>query len=218
MMQPWHRPAPSRATMTVIGQGTVTAKPDTVMIALGVRTAHQNVQEALADNARRTNDVIEALKAVGVRPEDFETTAFSIIPTYEHPDGAAILSGYEVEHWLNITVRDPKTAGSIYETAVAHGANLARGLEFRLANEQTYYQQALTLAVKNAKEKALAIARTLGLPLHDIPVELKERPTSPPAPYSPIVLSASSSSPPVQTQDVTITAIVEAVFAYSFIS
>ncbi|MFC0295890.1 SIMPL domain-containing protein [Geobacillus jurassicus] len=220
-MQPWHRSAPptaSRAALIVTGQGTVIAKPDTVLIALGVRTEHVRVQEALADNAKRTNAVIEALKELGIPPEDLETTSFSIQPKYEHHDGTTTLSGYEVEHWLEVTVRDTKKAGAIYEAAVAHGANLARGLEFRLANEQAYYQQALALAVKNAKEKALAIARALGLPLYDTPIELKEQPSVRPAPYGPAVLSVSSGAPPVQTQDVVITAAVEAAFAYSFIS
>ncbi|WP_268746102.1 SIMPL domain-containing protein [Geobacillus sp. FSL W8-0032] len=128
------------------------------------------------------------------------------------------LSGYEVEHWLRITVRDPKKASSIYETGVTHGANLARGLEFRLANEPVYYQQALARAVHNAKEKALAIARALGLPLYDLPVELKEKPASPPAPYSQTAVAAFSKAPPIQTQDVAICAAVKAIFAYSFIS
>ncbi|OPX02681.1 SIMPL domain-containing protein [Geobacillus sp. LEMMY01] len=220
-MQPWHRPTPptaSRAALTVTGQGTVSAKPDTVLIALGVRTEHVHIQEALADNAKRTDAVIGALKALGVQTEDLETTAFSIYPQYEHHNGADVLSSYGVEHWLEITVRDPKKAGAIYEAAVAHGANLARGLEFRLANEQAHYQQALALAVKNAKEKALAIARALSLPLYDTPIELKEQSSIRPTPYGPTVLSVSSSAPPVQTQDVVITAVVEAVFAYSFIS
>ncbi|KFL15231.1 SIMPL domain-containing protein [Anoxybacillus geothermalis] len=220
-MQSWHRPAPpaaSRPTLTITGQGTVIAKPDTVLIAIGVHTEHHNIQEALTDNAKRTNAVIEALKALDIPIEDIETTSFSIRPTYEHHNGTTALSGYEVEHWLEITIRDPKKAGAIYEAAVARGANLARGLEFRLANEQAYYQQALALAVKHAKEKALAIARALSLPLYDTPIELKEQSSPRPAPYNPAVLSISSSAPPVQTQDVVITAVVEAVFAYSFIS
>ncbi|NNU82796.1 DUF541 domain-containing protein [Geobacillus sp. BMUD] len=220
-MQSWHRPAPpaaSRPTLVITGQGTVIAKPDTVLIAIGVHTEHHNVQEALADNAKRTNAVIEALKALGIPIEDIETTSFSIRPTYKHLDGTTALSDYEVEHWLDITVRDTKKAGAIYEAAVAHGANLARGLEFRLVNEQAYYQQALALAVKNAKEKALAIARALGLPLYDTPLELKEQPPARSTPYHPSVLSVSSSAPPVQTQDVIITAYVEATFVYSFIS
>ncbi|WPZ19717.1 hypothetical protein UM396_07400 [Geobacillus subterraneus] len=56
------------------------------------------------------------------------------------------------------------------------------------------------------------------MPLHDIPVRLKERTTSPPAPYGPAVLGASSSARLGQTHVVVITATVEAVFAYSLIS
>lgn len=101
-------PVASRPTLTITGQGTVIAKPDTVLIAIGVHTEHHNIQEALTDNAKRTNAVTEALKALDIPIEDIETTSFSIRPTYEHHNGTTALSGYEVEHWLEITVRDPK--------------------------------------------------------------------------------------------------------------
>jgi uncharacterized protein YggE len=221
-MQEWYMPMqrskPMTQTITVTGQGTVTAKPDTVIITLGVRTEHVNVQEALAENARRANDVIRALKAIGVSEEDIDTASFSIYPKYNYSNGTNTLTGYEVEHIFDITVKDTKKVGNIYDTAVTNGANIARHIQFRLANEQPYYQQALMLAVKNAKEKAIVIARTIGLPMHDIPLQIKEEsvaPSFPRAPYSAVAtLAESSAAPPIQTQDIIIKATVQAVFSY----
>jgi uncharacterized protein YggE len=220
-MQEWYMPMqrnqPTAQTITVTGQGTVTAKPDTVIITLGVRTEHTNVQVALAENAKRANDVIRALKTIGVSEEDIDTASFSIYPKYNYSDGTATLTGYEVEHIFDITVKDTKKVGNIYDTAIASGANIARHIQFRLANEQPYYQQALMLAVKNAKEKAITIARTLGLPMHDIPLQIKEESVAAPfprAPYSATTLAESSTATPIQTQDIIIKATVQAVFSY----
>ncbi|BDG43013.1 SIMPL domain-containing protein [Saccharococcus caldoxylosilyticus] len=220
-MQEWYMPMQRNKlmaqTITVTGRGTVTAKPDTVIITLGVRTEHANVQEALAENAKRANAVIHALKAIGVSDEDIDTASFSIYPKYNYSNGTNTLTGYEVEHIFDIIVKDTKKVGNIYDTTVTSGANIARHIQFRLANEQPYYQQALMLAVKNAKEKAIVIARTLGLPMQDIPLQIKEESRAasfPPAPYSMTTLAESSTAPPIQTQDITITATVQAVFSY----
>lgn len=220
-MQEWYMPMqrnqPTAQTITVTGQGTVTAKPDTVIITLGVRTEHTNVQEALAENAKRANNVIRALKTIEVNEEDIDTASFSIYPKYNYSNGTATLTGYEVEHIFDITVKDTKKVGNIYDTAIASGANIARQIQFRLANEQPYYQQALMLAVKNAKEKAITIARTLGLPMHDMPLQIKEESVAPPfprAPYSATTLAESSTATPIQTQDIIIKATVQAVFSY----
>jgi uncharacterized protein len=221
MMQEWYMPIqrskPAVKTITVTGQGTIITKPDTVIITLGVRTEHKNVREALAENAKRANAMIHALKAIGVSEENIDTASFSIYPKYDYSNGNAALIGYEVEHIFDITVKDPKSVGNIYDTAVQNGANIARHIQFRLANEQPYYQQALSLAVKNAKEKAIVIARTLGLPLHDIPIQVTEESVAPSIPRTPssiTTLAASQAVTPIQTQDIIITATVQAVFPY----
>ncbi|WP_051529990.1 SIMPL domain-containing protein [Anoxybacteroides tepidamans] len=203
-------------TVTVTGQATLSAKPDTVIISIGIRTEHTNAREALSDNANRANAMIQALEAIGVRREDIDTSSFSIYPKYTYTNNAAILAGYEVEHMFDITVKDVQKVGMIYETAVANGANIARQLQFQLANEQPYYQRALALAIKNAQEKARVLARTLQLPLTDTPIEIKEEGITPivPPPSPRTMVLSESTAPPIQTQDVTITATVRAVFTY----
>lgn len=203
---------PSTGTIAVTGQGTLHVKPDTVIITIGIRTEHTSALEALTENATRANAMIKALNAIGVAHEDIETSSFSIYPKYTYTNQTPILAGYEVEHMFDLTVKDVKKVGMMYETAVANGANIARQLQFKLANEQPYYQQALALAVKNAQEKARVLARTLQLPLHDIPVEIKE---SQPSPLSPrAMVFADGAAPPIQTQEVVISAIVHAIFSY----
>lgn len=203
---------PSTGTIAVTGQGTLHVKPDTVIITIGIRTEHTSALEALTENATRANAMIKALNAIGVAHEDIETSSFSIYPKYTYTNQTPILAGYEVEHMFDLTVKDVKKVGMMYETAVANGANIARQLQFKLANEQPYYQQALALAVKNAQEKARVLARTLQLPLHDIPIEIKE---SQPSPISPrAMVLADGAAPPIQTQEVVISAIVHAIFSY----
>lgn len=115
-MQEWYMPMQRNKlmaqTITVTGRGTVTAKPDTVIITLGVRTEHANVQEALVENAKRANAVIHALKAIGVSDEDIDTASFSIYPKYNYSNGTNTLTGYEVEHIFDIIVKDTKKSAT----------------------------------------------------------------------------------------------------------
>jgi uncharacterized protein len=218
-MYDWHPekiPVPNRQTMTVIGQGTITVKPDTVIITLGVRTESAAVSQALQENATRANNMIQALNSIGIKTEEIETASFSIYPKYEYREGTAILVGYEVEHIFDITVKDVTKAGNIYETAVANGANIARSIQFKLSNRAPFYQHALADALRNAREKAIVLARTLGVPVNGIPIKIKEESVIPIEPaFAPkTMVLAEPSAPPIQSQDIIITATVKAIFEY----
>jgi uncharacterized protein YggE len=201
-------------TISVIGQGDVQAKPDTVVITLGVKTEQRNAKEAVAENAARSQAMIQALKQIGISENDIETVSFSLYPKYEYTDGVSRIIGYEVEHLFEITVRQVQNAGIIYETAVENGANIARNIQFRLKNPNRYYQQALAQAVRNAHEKAATIARTLGVLLYEIPFQVKETSTLPSVKRMAQTVVLAEGAPPIQTQEVTITASVQALFAY----
>ncbi|GMB08033.1 SIMPL domain-containing protein [Thermolongibacillus altinsuensis] len=201
-------------TMSVIGQGDVHAKPDTVIITLGVKTEHRNAKEAVSENAARSQAMIQALKKIGIGENDIETVSFSLYPKYDYTAGAPQIIGYEVEHLFDITVRQVQNAGAIYETATENGANVARNIQFVLKNANHYYQQALAQAVRNAREKAATIARTLGVLLYEIPFQVKETSTLPSVKRMAQTAVLAEGAPPIQTQEVTISATVQAVFAY----
>jgi uncharacterized protein len=203
-------------TMTVTGQGTITVKPDTVTITLGIRTENKIVSQALSENAARANNMIQALKLIGIKDEEIDTASFSIYPKYEYKDGTSSLVGYEVEHIFDITVKDVSKAGNIYETAVANGANIARNIQFQLSNPDLYYEYALADAIRNAVEKAVILGRTLGIPVQTIPLKIKEEFAALPQPIfaGKTMVLAEQSAPPIQTQDIVIKATVQAIFEY----
>ncbi|MBA2870308.1 hypothetical protein HNQ85_000566 [Anoxybacillus calidus] len=203
-------------TMTVTGQGTITVKPDTVTITLGIRTENKIVSQALSENAARANNMIQALKLIGIKDEEIDTASFSIYPKYEYKDGTSSLVGYEVEHIFDITVKDVSKAGNIYETAVANGANIARNIQFQLSNPDLYYEYALADAIRNAVEKAVILGRTLGIPVQTIPLKIKEEIAALPQPIfaGKTMVLAEQSAPPIQTQDIVIKATVQAIFEY----
>ncbi|GAG45347.1 unnamed protein product, partial [marine sediment metagenome] len=77
--------------------------------------------------------------------------------------------GYRVENELTIRVTNAppeelsKRAANIIDTAVKNGANTVGSLEIFVKEQDKYKQEALLEAVKNARQKAQAIAEALGV-------------------------------------------------------
>src|SRR5437762_13766910 len=67
--QPSYRSNPL-FTMTVNGEGHITARPNQAKLTLGVVTEHTSAQAAQQENAEISNRVIKALKQIGIRSEE----------------------------------------------------------------------------------------------------------------------------------------------------
>ena len=67
-------------TITVSGTGIVTTVPNQAGFSFGVSTTGTTAQQALSSNAVRMNRVIDALKRLGIRPADLQTSEVSLSP------------------------------------------------------------------------------------------------------------------------------------------
>jgi uncharacterized protein YggE len=153
--------------LTLTGEGQVQAKPDMVMISLGVVTNVPSAQEATAKNTEQMNRVIVRLRGLGITGEDLQTTGFNIAPIIDYdansPTHDKIIS-YRVEELL--TVRAPVAlAGRILDEATGAGANMATNLSFAIRDETLYRQRALQAAVRAAQQDAETLAKAMGVAL-----------------------------------------------------
>lgn len=198
-------------TLTVQGEGRVQAKPDIVVLTIGVRTENTSVQQAQEENASISQQLLSAWKQLGISDKDIETLSYTITPQYDTIEGKTTLSGYQVEHLYKITVSNVQKAGEVYEVAVANGANVTRGLQFLVSNPNTYYEKALILAVQNAGEKARVIASTYKMNINPVPISLTEEPQQISRHF---VAYSAQAAPPIQPGELEITATVRASFTY----
>ena len=65
--------------------------------------------------------------------------------------------------------------------AINNGANVVDFIEFQVSDSNFYYYQALDLAIKNAYQKAILIAESLGIPNAPVPIRINEVGTPPTA-------------------------------------
>ncbi|QHQ63489.1 DUF541 domain-containing protein [Anaerocolumna sedimenticola] len=168
-------------TMTLTGQGQITAVPDIAVIRLGVETTGDNLMAIQAENAQLSQAVIHALKRLGIT--DIKTYQYIIEKRYDYENGTQVDRGYAVRNILEIRLDNMEQVGMVIDTAVANGANIVEFISFEVSELGAYYQQALNLAVMSAMDKAKSLAELLGLPLEPFPVHIIENST-PPIPYS----------------------------------
>ncbi|KFN02806.1 DUF541 domain-containing protein [Bacillus clarus] len=202
------------ATITVQGEGVVKAKPNVVILTLGIRTDHKNVKQAQEENAVQSRQLLDALKQLGIADKDIETISYTITPQYEYVNDKALLQGYRVEHLYEITVLNVQKAGEVYDIAVTNGANVAKGLRFRISHPNKYYEQALIQALQQAVEKARTIANSYNLNINPVPLSLVEESAQLPREITSYATLHAQAAPPIQSGELEIISSIRAVFTY----
>ena len=149
--------------ISVSGEGMVEATPDRATISVGVITREKNPSEVQAANARTATSVINSIVALGIERKNISTGNYNFNPVYRHTDnGKRILEGYEASNSVTIIVDDLNLVGKIIDAALNHGANHVNSLNFGLKNRAAHQDEALRLAVLDAKRKAELVAYALG--------------------------------------------------------
>lgn len=169
------------STMTLTGNGKVTALPDVAILRLGVQTTGDDLAPAQSENARLSQAVIQALNQMGI--SDIKTFQYTIQKLYDYQNGNKIDRGYSVQNILEIRMSNMNQVGAVIDTAVSNGANVVDFIDFEVSDANDYYLEALNLAVMDAYQKAKSISINLGLMVEPIPVKINENTTSP-IPYS----------------------------------
>ncbi len=195
-------------TMTLTGQGQVTAVPNIALIRLGVQTTGENLADTQSGNAQISQSIIQALQRMGI--SDIKTSQYSIDKVYDYEDGRQIDRGYSVRNILEIKTPNLDRAGNIIDAAVNSGANVVDLISFDVANREYYYQQALNMAVMNAMQKAKSISMNMGIPTDPVPIHIIENSTSYVQPYFRQELAAT----PIMPGNIQIEASVTVDFAF----
>ena len=71
-------------TITVGGEGSVSAAPDLADVTLGVETRARSARDALTANSEEMAAVMSRLERLGIPPEDMQTTELSLYPDFEN--------------------------------------------------------------------------------------------------------------------------------------
>lgn len=178
------------STITVRGSGIVTARPDTLVMNVGV-VAQENTVKAAQDKASAVMDAIAAkLKAAGIEEKDYRTVQYSVDPVMDFGDGSKgpqptpRISGFRVSNMLEITFHDPSAAPALLDSLVEAGANTIYNSGYTFSNPADLYKQAYDKAVADAGVRAERLAGLSNLKLGRI-VSITEGSANVPGPVYP---------------------------------
>lgn len=162
-------PEPAPATVRVTATGSVRIAPEGVVLAVGVETFADSARAAAAQNAARVEEVLAALRSLGVPDEGLQTAGYTLEPDYEREEpreaGPGRIVGYRAWNMVRVTLDSVDEVGRLIDAAVAAGANRVVGVSFRAGDEEEAERAALTDAVAKARARAETLAEAAGVRL-----------------------------------------------------
>lgn len=156
-------------TITVIGEGEVSAPPDLALVQLGVQVSHPDVKEATQQAATQMESLLAALKAAGVADKDLQTSYYSLY--VNQPYGISGPEGepqYQVSNTMQVTVRDLANLTTLLGAAIESGANAINSVDFKLADPSKPRSEARAEAVTNAQSRAKELADLNGVAVGEV--------------------------------------------------
>lgn len=158
--------AESTHTLNITGEGKVLAIPDIATVSLGLQTEKPQVAVAQKENTVKMNSLYDALKNLSIDKKDITTTQYNVYPEYNWTQQKGqILKGYIVSQNVNVKIRDFNKIPNVLELISTLNLNQVGGLTFSVDEPEKLQQEARIKAIKNAKEKADALAKEAGVKL-----------------------------------------------------
>jgi len=148
--------------VTVNGNAEIKVVPDEVVITLGVETNNENLTIAKDENNRIVAALLDVAKKQGIDEKHVQTDHMSIEPRYRDQWEHRTFVGYFVRKTVVVTLSDVDKFETLLSSFLDAGANYVHGIQFRTTELRKYRDEARSLAIKAAKEKAEALAGELG--------------------------------------------------------
>ncbi len=210
----------NKSTIQAQGNSEITVAPDLARVYVGVSIVKPTAQEAQAYTNNVTNNVIAALKQMGISTSDIETESVSLYQQscpYDPSMSPGCTTGWTASQNLKVKTSDFTKVGTIVDVAVNNGANQINSVEFYLSSskENEYKTQAIKEATASARTKAEAMASGSGVTLGKVVSVSENQYYALPYAYAmknDAGVAAVQESATILPQDVTVTANVNVVY------
>jgi len=155
--------------LIVQGEGKTSAAPDKATVVLGVQTRDASAAVAATENARLMNETITALLAAGITENEIQTSGYTL---GTEPQDVSVMTGekqkapvFLASNTVTVNLNNTADVGRVLDAAVSAGSNSIQEVSFDLQNPGPQRDQALTLAIQDARRKAEIAAKAAGVKL-----------------------------------------------------
>ncbi|PSQ87322.1 MAG: SIMPL domain-containing protein [Bacteroidetes bacterium QS_3_64_15] len=162
-----------RSTVTVKGEGSVTAQPDRAVVRFGVTTRAETARQARSENATAAKSAMNAVRTLDVPEEKMRMESLRLQPRYEYNDeeNRRERVGYESSRQVVVELDRLDVLPQLVADVVEGGANEVSNIDYQLSNREQYRDEALRKAARAAQQKAQLLTETLDAqlgPVHSI--------------------------------------------------
>lgn len=154
------------AELAVVGEGKVEVSPDIAYVDVGVTVNSQPTVEVAQNKLKETNNnIVEALKKIGIDEKNIKTINYSVYPNYSYENSKSTIAGYDGTATVSVKTRDTEQVSTIIETATNAGANQVNNTRMVVESPEKYREEAREKAIQNAKDQANKLAKSLNIKL-----------------------------------------------------
>ena len=164
--QPFQPPGPP--VIVTVGEGVAKHPPDRAWVTIGAETRAHSPQEAQRANVDAMNAVVARIKAAGIPADAIQTSGYTLQPEFDFVNGKQSLRGYVAHNQVRVRVDTLEKTGDVIGATVAGGATNVSGVQFDLKDRAAAEHEALMLAVRDARQRADAIAAGAGLQIERV--------------------------------------------------
>jgi uncharacterized protein YggE len=194
---------PEPRLITVTGEAEVKVAPDEVVFAVTVQMFNKELRLAKAQTDDRLKKVLELTRRYNINARDVQTDYIKLEPRYRDNDETRLFLGYSVRKDLVFTLRDVSQAEALLSELMESGISKINSIRFQTSQLRKYRDQARSMAIKAAQEKATALTAEIGQKIgkaYSIEEEAPPRPN----PYANISQNVSTEADSAAASDGTL--------------
>ncbi|MGI5842329.1 MAG: SIMPL domain-containing protein [Christensenellales bacterium] len=143
--------------IVVVGEGQIESKPDNAHLSFTVQTENATLAEAEKENKEKIANIKNKLTSLGVEQQNIKTTSFYASQKFSYEEKEPKIVGYCVNNTISCKITNLDSVNSVISGIIEDGATAFNGITFVSSQTVSLYNQALSKAVENAKEKAAAL-------------------------------------------------------------
>ncbi len=191
---PHHR---LQRSISVQGEGVVSARPDMAVIQAGVSGQAATAKSALSQHNLILTRLLAALKTFGIADRDVQSQQVNLHPVYSRRpqnDEVRTPKAFRANGRVRVRLRQVDRLGDLLDNMTAAGANDLSGLHFAFADPAALHDQARRRAMADARRRALLYAGVAGVELGEV-LRIRESGGGGPGPRFRALEAVSAASP-----------------------
>lgn len=152
--------ASESARITVNGSAGIDVNPDKVVISFGIETNDNDIEQAKQKNNEAIARVMAVFKDMKIKSNLIQTDHLSIEPRW-YRGKVKEFEGYNVTNNVVVTLTDESKLEELITRIIKSGISYIHGIQFQVEDYKKYREEARVMALKAAREKAIAMAGVL---------------------------------------------------------